>query len=136
MTTGGRRRLDARPETAVEMIVQNPLRQNRMYDGRRAVELGLADRLLEPVELVDESIAFALELVEKPIERAAVDLSATAEVVHRARSQLDDQIHGSAPAGNVALDLIEGAAGWPLEEGYRREEQANGELLPGRHAQA
>jgi 3-hydroxyacyl-CoA dehydrogenase/enoyl-CoA hydratase/carnithine racemase len=127
----------AGPATAVRIIVENPLRQNRMLKAKEVVELGLADRLLEPVEFVDESIAFALELAEKgPIEREPVDLSGTAEVVRRARSQLDDQIHGAAPAPYVALDLIEGAATWPLEEGYRREEQANGELLPERHAQA
>src|SRR5919197_52577 len=61
------------PQTAVEMIVQNPLRQNRMYDARQAVELGFVDRLLEPVEFVDESIASALELVDRPIEPDPVD---------------------------------------------------------------
>jgi len=127
----------AGPELAVKMIVENPLRQNRMLNARQAVEAGLADRLLEPVEFLDESIAFALELAERGgIEREPADLSGTADVVRRARSQLDDQIHGAAPAGYVALDLIEGAATWPIEEGYRREEAANGELLPGRHAQA
>ena len=39
------------------------MRQNRMLTGPEAFELGFADRLLEPVEFVDESIAFALELV-------------------------------------------------------------------------
>ena len=38
------------------------MRQNRMLTGPEAFELGFADRLLEPVEFVDESIAFALEL--------------------------------------------------------------------------
>ena len=45
------------------------MRQNRMLSGAEAVELGFADRLLEPVEFVDESIAFALELAERPVER-------------------------------------------------------------------
>ena len=49
-------------ETAIRFIVMNPLRQNKMLDARKAFELGFADRLLEPVEFVDESIAFALEL--------------------------------------------------------------------------
>ena len=52
------------PKTAVRFVVQNPMRQNRMLTGPEAVEYGLADRLLEPVEFVDESIAYALELVE------------------------------------------------------------------------
>src|SRR5262249_32247082 len=49
-------------ETAIRFIVANPLRQNRMLDAARAFELGFADRLLEPVEFVDSSIAFAIEL--------------------------------------------------------------------------
>ena len=52
------------PKTAVRFVVQNPMRQNRMLTGAEAVEHGLADRLLEPAEFLDESIAYALELVE------------------------------------------------------------------------
>src|SRR5262249_8758700 len=40
------------------------------------------------------------------------------------------------PAPYVALDLIEGAAEWNLEDGYRREEDAIAELMPGPQAQA
>ena len=64
------------PAQAVKLIVENPLRQNRMLDGAKAFERGLADRLLEPVEFVDESIAYALELVEGGLpERAEPDWS-------------------------------------------------------------
>ena len=45
-------------------------------------------------------------------------------------------MHGASPAPYRALDLIEGAATWPLEEGYREEEKAIAELLPGNEAQA
>ena len=45
-------------------------------------------------------------------------------------------MHGAAPAPYVALDLIEGAQHWSVEEGYAREEEAIGELLPGPQAQA
>jgi 3-hydroxyacyl-CoA dehydrogenase/enoyl-CoA hydratase/carnithine racemase len=124
------------PETAVKFIVENAMRQNRLLDGRKAFELGFADRLLEPVELVDESIAFALELAESPLVRDDADGSGTVDVVARARRQLDDSVHGAAPAPYRALDLIEGAAAWTIEEGYRAEEEALAELLPGPEAQA
>ena len=61
------------PKTAVKFVVQNPMRQNRMLTGAEAVEYGLADRLLEPAEFLDESIAYALELVEQPHERTPPD---------------------------------------------------------------
>ena len=56
-------------ETAVKFIVANPMRQNRMLTGPQAHELGFADRLLEPAEFLDESIAFALELGDEQGQR-------------------------------------------------------------------
>jgi 3-hydroxyacyl-CoA dehydrogenase/enoyl-CoA hydratase/carnithine racemase len=124
------------PETAVKVIVANPLRQNRMLTGAQVAELGIADRLLEPVEFVDESLAFARELAEGPVERHEPDWSNAETVFRRARTDVDDQVHDAAPAPYTALELIEGARAWPLEEGYGREEDAIAELLPGPQAQA
>jgi len=123
-------------EAAVEFVVANPLRQNRLLDAQSAFERGFAERLLEPAEFVDQSIAFALELTEGATVRTEADLSGLADAVRLARSQVDDQVHGAAPAPYLALDLIEGAAEWNLEEGYRREEEAIAELMPGPQAQA
>ena len=126
-------------ETAVKFVVANPMRQNRVLTGPEAHELGFADRLFEPAEFLDESIAFALELVrtrDTPRDTAR-DSPLAAEVIRKARGRLDDQLHGAAPAPYMALELIEGAcSGWSLEEGYRAEEEAVGELLPGRQARA
>jgi 3-hydroxyacyl-CoA dehydrogenase/enoyl-CoA hydratase/carnithine racemase len=125
------------PANAVKFVVANPMRQNRMLDGRTAHELGFADRLLEPAEFVDSSIAFAVELVHGTEHRPEPDLSEAPDVLRRARGQVTSATHGATPAPLVALDLIEGAcSGWSLGEGYRREEDAVAQLLPGRHAQA
>jgi 3-hydroxyacyl-CoA dehydrogenase/enoyl-CoA hydratase/carnithine racemase len=124
-------------EAAVRFNVENPLRQNRMLDGRKAFELGFADRLLEPVEFLDESISFALELAGGlELDRPEPDLSDAAEVIRKARSRVDDTVHGAAPAPYAALDLMEGAASWLPEEGYRREEEAVADLLLSPQAQA
>ncbi len=124
------------PEEAIKLVVTNPLRQNRLLKAKDAVELGLADGLLAPVELVDESIAFALELIETPIGRSEPDWSELETVLRRARTDVDDAVHGASPSPYRALDLIEGAATWTVEEGYREEEAAIAELLPGNQAQA
>jgi 3-hydroxyacyl-CoA dehydrogenase/enoyl-CoA hydratase/carnithine racemase len=125
-------------EAAVKFIVANPMRQNRMLNGPEAFELGFAERLLEPAEFLDESIAFALALAhDGDSHRDRHSDVAVGDVLRKARARLDGQVHGAAPAPYKALDLIEGAcSGWSLEEGYRAEEEAVGELLPGRHAQA
>jgi 3-hydroxyacyl-CoA dehydrogenase len=121
-------------ETAVNFVVANPMRQNRMLTGPEAFELGFADRLLEPAEFVDESIAFALDFATNGVRHRDEDVT---EVLRKARGRLDDQVHGAAPAPYKALDLIEGAlSGWSMEEGYAAEEEAVGELLPGPQAQA
>ena len=125
-------------EAAVRLIVDNPLKQNRLIRAAEAFELGLVDHVLEPVEFLDESIRLLLlriEAGEGKRERAA-DLSDAAEVVRKARARVDDVVHGQAPAPYRALDLIQGAASWSLEEGYAAEEDALADLLPGPEAQA
>jgi 3-hydroxyacyl-CoA dehydrogenase/enoyl-CoA hydratase/carnithine racemase len=125
-------------ERAVRFIVEDPLRQNRMLTGEQAFEAGFADALLEPVEFLDESLAFLLAKIEEGPgkRRHAADLSEAGEICRKARSRLDGQVHGAAPAPYRALDLVEGAASWSLEDGCAAEENALAELLPGPQAQA
>jgi 3-hydroxyacyl-CoA dehydrogenase/enoyl-CoA hydratase/carnithine racemase len=126
--------------TAVKFVVENPMRQNKMLTASEAVELGLADRLLGPAEFLDESIDFLLAQIRdgvKPrFEVVKLDPQEVAEVVQRARRRLDDTVHGAAPAPYRALSLIEGAATWSVEEGYRAEEEAIADLLLSPQAQA
>ena len=124
-------------EAAVKLIVENPLRQNRMIRADEALALGLVDHVLEPVEFLDESLELLVRAVETGADaRPEADLSDVAEVVRKARARVDDVVHGEAPAPYRALELIEGSAGWSLEEGYAAEEDALAELLPGDEAQA
>jgi 3-hydroxyacyl-CoA dehydrogenase/enoyl-CoA hydratase/carnithine racemase len=121
------------PETAARVIVLNPLRQNRLLAAAEAVELGIADLLIEPVEFVDESLAFAASL---EIERSAPDWSELETVLRKTRARIDDAVHGATRAPYAALDLIAGARDWTVEEGYAAEEQAMAELLASPQAQA
>lgn len=125
-------------EAAVRLIVENPLKQNRLIRAADALELGLVDHVLEPVEFLDESIELLLRRIEAGEGKRdpAADLSDVSEVVRKARSRVDDVVHGQAPAPYRALDLIEGAASWSLEEGSAAEEDALADLLPGPEAQA
>ncbi len=68
--------------------------------------------------------------------RDVADLSDVGDALAKARRQLDDSIHGAAPAPYKTLELMEGAATWSVEEGYAAEEDAIAELLPSRQAQA
>jgi 3-hydroxyacyl-CoA dehydrogenase/enoyl-CoA hydratase/carnithine racemase len=124
-------------ETAIRFNVTNPLRQNKMLTGAEAHELGFANALFEPVEFLDESLAFLLARPEAPGPGARHDDTLEPDVFERARRQLDDSLHGATRAPYVVLDLMEGAAsGWSIEEGYAAEEDAIADLLPSRQAQA
>lgn len=123
---------------AIQLIVSNPLDQNRLIDGRAAVELGLADALVEATCFLDDSLAWLVERIgagagKRPGE---ADLADAAELCGKARRKVDDKVHGAAPAPYRALDLIALAATSTLAEGMRAEEEALAELLPGHQAQA
>ena len=88
-------------EAAVRVIVENPLQQNRLLDGRAAFELGLADALLEPAEFLDESLALLSSHVRDGVrhthERVTIDPQEAASVVARARARLDGRLFGARP---------------------------------------
>jgi 3-hydroxyacyl-CoA dehydrogenase/1,4-dihydroxy-2-naphthoyl-CoA synthase len=113
------------PEAAAKVIVLNPLRQNRLLTAPEAFELGLADRLLEPVEFVDESLDFARSLAGNSLllAREPPDWSDVETVLRKARARVEDAV-------------IAGAAHRSLEEGYAAEEAAMAELLVSPQAQA
>ncbi len=123
--------------SAVELIVANPLKQNRLLHATQAAEIGLADELLDDVEFLDDSIAWLVRAVEEERPpREAVDLSNAPEVCAKARYAVDDAVHGVALAPYRALELIAGTAAWTIAEGYAAEEDALADLLPGPQAQA
>jgi 3-hydroxyacyl-CoA dehydrogenase/enoyl-CoA hydratase/carnithine racemase len=121
------------PEAAAKVIVLNPLRQNKLLKAQEAFELGIVDKLLDPVEFLDESLAFARAL---SVEHTEPDWSDVETVMRKARSRVDDAVHGATRAPYVALDLIGGAKDWSIEEGYEAEEDAMAELLVSDQAQA
>jgi 3-hydroxyacyl-CoA dehydrogenase len=94
--------------------------------------------MFQPVEFLDESLELLVRAVEEGKAKRApeADLSEISEICRKARARVDGQVHGAAPAPYRALDLIEGAATWSLADGYRAEEDALAELLPGPQGQA
>ena len=125
------------PKAALEVVVFNSMRQNRLLTGAKAFELGFADRLFGPAMFLDESLALLWEIVAGGgLERPKPDWEGSEELFSQARRRLDSLVHGATPAPYRALELVEGARAWSLEEGFRREQEAAEELIPGRHCQA
>ena len=123
-------------EQAVKFIVENPLRQNRMLRAPQALEAGFADTLLEPVEFSTRSRCSSRRSRTEPENVDPQPISRTLPRSAGRRGRGSTASSTAPPAPYRALDLIEGAASWPLEEGYRAEEEALADLLPGPQAQA
>ena len=126
------------PEKAVQLIIFNALSQNRMLSGPQAFELGLADRLFDGAEFLDESLSFLLSIVAggTEVERAPVSTGELGELISRARAFVDGKVHGAAPAPYRALELIRGASSWDVERGFEEENKALGDLIKTRQCKA
>ena len=124
------------PKAALEVIVFNSMRQNRLLTGAKAFELGFAERLFGPAMFLDESLTFLREIVDGAAPEQLESDGESEELFHQARRRLDSLVHGATPAPYRAIDLVEGARTWSLDEGFRREQEAAEELIPGRHCQA
>jgi 3-hydroxyacyl-CoA dehydrogenase/enoyl-CoA hydratase/carnithine racemase len=128
------------PEKALELIVYNPLNQNRMIDGTKFFEMGLADKLFDSVEFFDESLAFLERIIEgtEKIERTPPDVSKLKSLVDAARGFVDMKVHGAAPAPYRAIELVEGACdpNRSLDECFAAEDKALGDLIKSRQCKA
>ncbi|RNI18394.1 3-hydroxyacyl-CoA dehydrogenase NAD-binding domain-containing protein [Flexivirga caeni] len=120
-------------EKAAQLIVTNPLSQNRMIKGPNAFELGLADRLLEPVTFLEDSLAFAAKVIqgEEVVDRAPVDTSESGwdGPLDKARAEADARTGGAAPAPYKAIELMRGARTATREEAFEAENQALAGLI-------
>ncbi len=126
------------PEKALELIIFNPLNRNRMINGAQAFQMGLADRLFETVEFLDDSIRFLEGIINgsEKVERPVVDASNLKLVMQEARKFVDSKVHGAAIAPYRALALIEGALSWDVDEGFVEEDKVLGDLIKSRQCKA
>jgi 3-hydroxyacyl-CoA dehydrogenase/enoyl-CoA hydratase/carnithine racemase len=119
-------------DKAVQVIIENPLNQNRMLKARQAYDLGIADLLLEPADFLEESLAWAARVVggEVTVERPEVDKGeAWDAALARGRAVADARLHGGAPAPYKALELMALGRTAPFAEGTAAEDEVNADLL-------
>jgi len=121
-------------ERAVQLIIENPLDNNRMLRGRQAYDLGLADAIFEPADFLEQSIAWAAGVVlgTTTVDRPEPDRGAAwTSAVARGRAVADARRHGAAPAPYRALELIEAARDRTPEEGFSAEVDVLADLMMG-----
>ncbi|GGM27103.1 MULTISPECIES: 3-hydroxyacyl-CoA dehydrogenase NAD-binding domain-containing protein [Micromonospora] len=116
---------------ATQVILQNPLTQNKMLKPKQAAEMGLADVLLEPADFLERSLLWAADVVSGrvTVTRPEVDRDMWAGVLYFARQTLDQRLHGAVPAAYRALDLLETAKDADFATGTAAEDEALADLI-------
>ncbi len=126
------------PAGALQLIIENPLAQNKMLRGPQAHQLGIADEMFEPADFLEESLRWAAGVltgtvtVSRPVGPDAPPAGTDeewAQAVGSARFLLDGKLHGAAPAPYRALDLVAAARTRTRDEGFAAEDEALADLL-------
>jgi 3-hydroxyacyl-CoA dehydrogenase/enoyl-CoA hydratase/carnithine racemase len=119
-------------DRAVQLIIENPLNQNRMLNGRQAHELGLADAIFDGADFLARSLDWAGQIVagSLTVTRPQVDRGeAWDEALARGRSFVDSKVFGASPGPYRALELMAAARTADRTEAYAAEDIALADLL-------
>ncbi|MEH1029024.1 3-hydroxyacyl-CoA dehydrogenase NAD-binding domain-containing protein [Micromonospora profundi] len=116
---------------ATQVIIQNPLMQNKMLKPKQAAEMGIADVLLEPADFLERSLEWAAGVVrgQVTVTRPEVDKDMWGGVLYFARETLNQRLHGAVPAAYKALDLLETAKDGDFAAGTAAEDEALADLV-------
>ncbi len=119
-------------DTAVTVIVENALNQNKQLKPAQVCQLGIADAMFEPADFLECSLAWAARIVkgEETVTRAEVDRGdAWDAAVARGRAFVAGKVKDAAPAPLRALDLIELAKTADADVAFAAEDEALADLV-------
>ena len=125
-------------ENALEIIVSNPLKNNRMLKPEQAFKMGLFDALIGAASFLERSVVWADGVlsgtikVTRPNEPGKLErLTKWPAAIKIARDTLKARIGTAAKSPFVALDLLSAAKDNDLVRGFEREDDALTELISG-----
>jgi 3-hydroxyacyl-CoA dehydrogenase/enoyl-CoA hydratase/carnithine racemase len=119
-------------ERAVQLIIENPLNQNKMLNGPQAYQMGLADAIFEGADFLARSLDWAGRIVagSLTVTRPEVDRgTAWDDALTRGREFADSKVAGAAPAPYRALELMTAAKTVERSEAFAAEDQALADLI-------
>lgn len=128
---------------ALRLILENPLRNNRLIDAATAARLGVADVMFSPIRFLEDSIAWAdgvltgrIKVRRKTapgfIERTFV----WPQAIRVARSSVASKIGRVAKSPFAALDLLEYTRTASRLDSFAREDDILSDLISGDQFQA
>lgn len=125
-------------ENALEVVVSNPLKQNRVLKPRQAFDLGIFDAIFSPANYLEDSLRWADGVlsgsikVERKNEPGKIErLTKWPIAIKMARGMLESRIGTVPRSPYVALDLLDKAKSGTRAEGFAREDEALAELIGG-----
>ncbi|MDQ1128570.1 3-hydroxyacyl-CoA dehydrogenase NAD-binding domain-containing protein [Microbacterium sp. SORGH_AS_0888] len=125
-------------ENALEVVISNPLKQNRTLKPRQAYELGMFDAIFSPANFLEESLVWADGVlsgrikVERKNEPGKMErLTKWPIAIKMARGMLESRIGTVPRSPYVALDLLDKARSGTKAEGFAREDDALSDLIVG-----
>lgn len=123
------------PADALSVIVDNALSQNRMLTGPQAHRLGLGDLLIGPADFLEQSLAWAAQVVSGTVtvsrRKVPSDEETWAAAVKAGRRVADQRTGRQSPAPYRALDLVAGARTRTRDEAFAAEDEALVDLVMG-----
>jgi 3-hydroxyacyl-CoA dehydrogenase/enoyl-CoA hydratase/carnithine racemase len=130
-------------ENALKVVIENPLKQNRMLSAKDAFDLGIADRIFSPVNFLESSIRFVdgvlggSEKVERKNTPGKLERLAKWDIAIKiARDQVASRL-GTVPLSPFkALDLLKAAKSGDKEACFALEDDALADLIAGDQLQA
>lgn len=125
-------------ENALKVVVENPLKNNRMLKPAEAYELGMADVLLAPANFLEDSIRWADGVlsgavkVKRPNEPGKLERAVKWDAaIGIARKMLEKRLGKVAASPYAALDLLAAAKSSTKSEGFAAEDKALADLVAG-----
>jgi len=129
-------------ENALKVIIENPLKSNRVLKAVDALELGIADAMFGPARFLENSLSWADAVlnghhVQRPNQPGKIEKLAKWNLaVKIARKSVEDKLGTVPRSPYVALDLLEAARKDDRESAFIREDQAIEDLCTGDQFQA
>lgn len=125
-------------ENALEVVISNPLKQNRTLKPAQAFGLGIVDAIFPPANYLEDSLAWADAVLSgtTTVERKNVPgklerLTKWPIAIKMARGMLESRIGTQPRSPYVALELLDKAKSGTREEGFAREDEALADLITG-----
>ncbi|GAA2069903.1 3-hydroxyacyl-CoA dehydrogenase NAD-binding domain-containing protein [Microbacterium hatanonis] len=125
-------------ENALEVVISNPLKQNRTLKPRQAFELGMVDAIFPASNYLEDSLRWADGVltgrvkVDRKNEPGKIErLTKWPIAIKMARGMLESRIGTVPRSPYVALDLLDKAKSGTKAEGFTREDEALADLISG-----